>query len=201
MAVHSTHDRDLVAPRTSGRSPSRGGGMRIVDVHSIGGEASRQQRCAQPPVPKPTSLTSTRILQGVLGAALVAVLALAHIHLQFVIRDMRLQHQRMQMGYRDLLQQHAHLERQAAYLKDHKRLYAYARHELGMREITERPVAIVPSELKDKYGSVALAQGTGDGWRPKALDPANSRLRVLASARLVELLGFGKTAQAGSEVP
>src|SRR5690606_18209562 len=102
------------------------------------------QRNSAAPVPKPLSLTGNRIIQATLVAAFLAFLALAHVHLQFAIRDVRLQHQRMQVGYRELLHQQAHLERSTALLKDNRRLQAFAIQELGMREITERPVALVP---------------------------------------------------------
>lgn len=174
--------------------------MKIVDIYLSEHELHNAHRAPVVPVPKPVSLTSNRIIQAMLGAAVIAILALAHIHLQFTIRDMRLQHQRMQMGYRELLQQHAHLERQTAFLQDYKRLQAYAVHELGMREITERPIAFIPSLLKEKYSSTALAEQQQKKWTPNMLAQTNSSLRTLANGRLAKWLVFDKNAPAGDEV-
>jgi len=146
----------------------------------------------------PVSLTGSRIVRAIMAAAIIALLSIAHVHLQFKIRDMRLQHQRMQMVKGELLQQRGHLERQNSFLSEPNRLAAYARYELGMEEITERPVAYLTASHREKYSNVstAVASSARHGIASELFAKSDATFKPLKTLRVMEYLGFRENSAA-----
>lgn len=168
-------------------------GLRLQDElldHRRSGVTS----CASRQFMRPVSLTRRNLVRALFCCTVIAGMALLHIQLQFSISDNRLVQQRMQTVHRKLMQEHARLESANAALSDYKRIYHYARVELGMEEIQERPVAYLPKGLKEKYTSTAVASGVKHGSDRTV---ASLDLSHYASTGLERLLDFGRAAIAG----
>lgn len=92
------------------------------------------------------------MLQAIVAFLVVSVLALAHIHLQFAIRDLRLQHRKYQEQYESLVQKESRIQHENEAFCDSSRLRSYGR-AMSMIEddILSRNVAVVPGPLMHKY--------------------------------------------------
>src|SRR5688572_16526055 len=153
-ALSSDNHSGLGRASSASRS-HRASGLRLSDSAKL---PSTQQRDSSRMMPNPVSLNGRRVAQAFVCCLAIAVLALAHIQLRFVINDTRLQHQRMQNVHRALIQEHLTLERKSAMLTDTSRLQDFARSQLRMVETLDRSTAYVPASVRDKYDPIQIAK-------------------------------------------
>ncbi|MGI8907357.1 MAG: hypothetical protein ACR2IE_12805 [Candidatus Sumerlaeaceae bacterium] len=104
------------------------------------------------PMPRVSTFTDARMLQSLAAFVLLGVLALAHVHLQFVRTDMKFQQHELQKRVCYLLQEEQRLQRANETFCDRARLASMASQE-KMKEVDARQqmVAVVPVALRRKY--------------------------------------------------
>ena len=104
------------------------------------------------PEPRAVSLSERKMAQAVFVFVVAAGLALAHIHLQFAIRDLRAQHRKVQEQHQALVQQQSRVQHDIEAECDSARLRAYGRDmEMVEPDVHARQTAAVPESLTRKY--------------------------------------------------
>jgi cell division protein FtsL len=108
------------------------------------------------PVPRTVSLSESKMVQAVFICVVLAGLALAHVHLQFVTRDLRMQHRKVQEKHQALMQQQSRLQHDIEAECDSSKLRAFGRDaDMIEPDMRVQAVAAVPSKLVDKYLGVS----------------------------------------------
>lgn len=113
------------------------------------------------PAPRSVSLNDHRITQALFAFLVFGLLSVAHIYLQFCIRDVKTQHQKLQEQCRNLRQEESRLQHENEALCDAAQLRDWARHERQMVESDPKTqtVAALPDSLKEKYVADAKVRG------------------------------------------
>jgi hypothetical protein len=143
------------------------------------------------PMPRATSFSETRMLQALAAFALLGVLAVAHVHLQFLTTDMKFQQRELQKRVAELLQDQQRLARANEQFCDRQRLARLA--QTGhMQEVDPRRqvVAMVPVSLREKYQQPL---------KPSASDESAAAIAAAkgkVSGRLMGFLDFSRKANA-----
>lgn len=122
------------------------------------------------PAPRTISLNDSRITQTLVAFLILAILSVAHVYLRFTIRDMKLQHCKLQEQHQSLLQEQRRLMHESEVLCDATRLREFGRNELRMIEpdVRTQVVMSIPESMKRRYteesrGKEMLADAAGVG--------------------------------------
>jgi len=106
------------------------------------------------PAPQGEVFTEPRMIRAIFVFAVVAALCIAHIHLQFVHTDMKLQHFELQKKLTVLRQEEDRLERENEALCGRQRLAVVAQRErMQSIDVRRQVVAVVPRSLREKYAA------------------------------------------------
>lgn len=101
-----------------------------------------------------SQMNSARLAWSVYPFAVVCVLSLAHIYLQFQSSDMLMQQGHLQVQHRQLVREQGHLHRDLEAMCNPEQLKEIARRDLQMQEAivpTQQLIARVPANLVAKY--------------------------------------------------
>ena len=112
------------------------------------------------PTPRTISLNDGLISQTLVAFLILAVRSVGHVYLRFTIRDMRLQHCKLQEQHRTLLQEQRRLMHESEVLCDVTRLREFGRNELQMIEpdVRTQVVVALPESIRSKYTEQSRTQ-------------------------------------------
>lgn len=130
--------------------------------------------------PRTISLSDSKMVHAVFAFVAVAGLALAHVTLQFVTLDLKVQHRQLQERTRALKQEEQQLQTSIRASVDDSRVRESALSALNLREATpgSRVMASLPDELVARY---TPKNGEAAGESPSGLPNTASRERTVAS--------------------
>ena len=148
------------------------------------------QTTAEPEI----SLTRHRIIRVLMASIILCLLGIGHLSVRFAVKDIRLQHGRLQNDQRELLQTVRSLEMLNETLCAPELLRQRAVEQFGMTEQTGTAVEYLPlpPELKGKYLSPSVVQLTS---KQSLLDAKNPT----SVARVAGVLTNMDRAMAGVE--
>ena len=110
------------------------------------------------PAPRSSSLTENRVVQALFMFAVVALLGLAHVQLNFAIRDMKMRSRQLQEQRQVMQRQIDRVAYERECLCSNERLREIARKDLKMEELDPRTqaVASVPESVRVRYSDTAM---------------------------------------------